>query len=131
MSNRFDQQEAKQYIRPMPATWWLKKRSYFLFMLREWTCVFVGGYAVFLLALVALTGDAEQFQGLLLHPLGILLQIVALPMVLYHSITWINLTPKVMVVWRGEDRVNPLWIAGSNYIAWISISVVVAWFALR
>ena len=115
----------------MPATWWLQKKTYFLFMLREWTCVFVGGYAVFLLALVALAGDADQFQRLLLHPLSILLQLIALPMVLYHSITWFNLTPKVMVVWRGEERVSPLWIAGSNYLAWIIVSIVVAWFALR
>ena len=51
--------------------------------------------------------------------------IIALPMLLYHSITWINLTPKVMVVWRGEERVSPLLIAGVNYVAWAIISIVI------
>ncbi len=124
-------QKSKEYIRPMPANWWLKKKTYFLFMVRELTCVFVGGYAFFLLLLVARAGDQQAFNSLLTHPLSVALHIVALPMVLYHSITWFNLTPKVMVVWRGEERVNPLLIAGSNYVVWIVASILVAWLVLR
>ncbi len=124
-------QKSKEYIRPMPANWWLKKKTYFLFMVRELTCVFVGGYAFFLLLLVASAGDQQAFNSLLRHPLSVALHIVALPMVLYHSITWFNLTPKVMVVWRGEERVNPLLIAGSNYVVWIVASILVAWLVLR
>ena len=100
-------------------------------MVRELTCVFVGGYAFFLLLLVASAGYQQAFNSLLRHPLSVALHIVALPMVLYHSITWFNLTPKVMVVWRGEERVNPLLIAGSNYVVWIVASILVAWLVLR
>jgi len=122
--------KSKEYIRPMPANWWLKKRTYFLFMVRELTCVFVGGYALYLLVLIAQAGNETAFATLVSHPLCVLLQLVALPMVLYHSITWFNLTPKVMVVWRGEERVSPVLIAGSNYVAWLIASAVVAWFVL-
>jgi len=108
----------------MPANWWMSKRTYFQFMVRELTCLFVGGYALFLLVLVS--RDQQSFQAVLHSPLSVLLHLVALPMVLYHSITWFNLTPKVMVVWRGEDRVSPTLIAGSNYLAWLVVSVVVA-----
>jgi len=87
--------------------------------------VFVGGYALFLLVLVSRAGDPDAFAELLHSPLLIVLQIIALPMLLYHSITWINLTPKVMVVWRGEERVSPLLIAGVNYVAWAIISIVI------
>ncbi len=48
-------------------------------------------------------------------------------MVLYHSITWFNLTPKVFVLWRGEERVSPILIAGANYVAWIIASAAVLW----
>jgi fumarate reductase subunit C len=123
--------KSKELIRPMPAYWWLQKRTYFLFMVRELTCVFVGGYAVFLLILVGRANDAQAFSGLLHSPLSIGLHLIALPMVLYHSITWFNLTPKVMVVWRGEERVSPLLIAGSNYVAWLIISFLVAWIAFK
>src|SRR5262245_7971808 len=39
----------KPYTRPMPAGWWLRKRAYFWFMMRELTAVFVAAYCVMLL----------------------------------------------------------------------------------
>ena len=109
----------------MPANWWMMKKTFVLFIVRELTCVFVGGYALFLLVLASRAGDPVAFAELLNSWFPIALQIIALPMLLYHSITWINLTPKVMVVWRGEERVNPLLIAGANYVAWAIISIVI------
>ncbi len=125
MSDDAPATKSKEYIRPMPANWWMKKKTYVLFIVRELTCVFVGGYALFLLVLVARRDQPEAFAAWLNSPLLIVLQIIALPMLLYHSITWINLTPKVMVVWRGEEQVNPLLIAGANYVAWAIISIVI------
>ncbi len=115
----------REYIRPMPANWWMMKKTYVLFIVRELTCVFVGGYALFLLVLVARHDEPQAFVAWLNSPLLIVLQIIALPMVLYHSITWFNLTPKVMVVWRGEERVSPLLIAGANYVAWVILSIAI------
>jgi fumarate reductase subunit C len=122
--------KSKEYIRPMPSNWWLKRRSYFLFMVRELTCVFVGGYALFLVILASRLGDQEAFGALLENPWVIALQIISLPMVLYHTVTWLNLTPQVLVVWRGETRVSPVLIAGVHYLAWIGVSVVVLWVVL-
>ena len=125
MSDNTTGTKSKEYIRPMPANWWMMKKAYVLFIVRELTCVFVGGYALLLLLLASRAGDPDAFAELLNSPLLIALQIIALPMLLYHSITWINLTPKVMVVWRGEERVSPLLIAGVNYVAWAIISIVI------
>lgn len=122
------------YVRPLPRSWWLRKRTWFLFMARELTSVFVLGYAIVLMVLVARASDAAAFERLvesLRSPWSIVLHLVALAMVLYHTITWINLTPKVMVLWRGEDQVNPRLIAGSLYVGWLVVSVVVAWLVLR
>ena len=129
MSDRKPVELSKEYIRPMPANWWLKKKTYFLFMVRELTCVFVGGYALFLLVLVTRHDDPPAFAALLHSPVLITLQIIALPMVFYHSITWLNLTPKVMVLWRGEEKVSPLLIAGANYLIWAIISIGIVWIA--
>ncbi len=125
MSDNTTGTKTKEYIRPMPANWWMMKKTFVLFIVRELTCVFVGGYALFLLALVARRDQPEAFAAWLNSPLLIALQIIALPMLLVHSITWINLTPKVMVVWRGEERVSPLLIAGANYVAWAIISIFI------
>lgn len=124
----------REYRRPLPRSWWLRKPTYFLFMVRELTSVFVLGYAVFLAVLVARAGDPASFQRLfdgLASPWSIGLHLIALLMVLFHTITWISLTPKVLVLWRGDERVHPTLIAASNYLAWLVVSGVVAWVALR
>jgi len=124
-----DKPNSKEYIRRMPTNWWLQKTSYLLFVIRETTCVFVGGYAIFLLVLATRRDDPERFSELLHSPRLITLQIIALPFLLYHTITWINLTPKVLVVWRGEDRVSPTLIAAAHHAMWLVGSVVIFWIA--
>jgi fumarate reductase subunit C len=124
----------EEYVRPLPKSWWLRKPTYFAFMVRELTSVFVAGYAVFLLVLVRWAADLEAFGRFfraLRSPWSVALHLVGLAMVLFHTITWINLTPKVLVLWRGEERVSPALIAASNYLAWLVVSGVVAWVALR
>ena len=79
---------------------------------------------------VAKRKEPEAFNAFfdwLKSPLAVVLHLVTLAMVMYHSITWFNLTPKVMVIWRGEEKVSPLWIAGANYVAWIIVTIVILW----
>ncbi len=114
----------------MPGDWWLKKPQYFLFIIREGTCIFVGAYAVYLLILAATRNDPNVFSVILHSPVLIALQIIALPMLLFHTITWINLTPKVMVVWRGEERIAPALIAVAHYAMWLVGSAVILWLVL-
>jgi len=117
--------KTKEYRRPMPADWWLKKRTYSLFMVRELTCIFVGGYSLVLLILASKIGDQQGVSAMLNSKTLSVLQLIALPMVIYHTVTWLNLTPKVLVLWRGEERVNPLLIAGIHYVAWFGVSIVI------
>jgi fumarate reductase subunit C len=119
------------FVRQMPANWWLQKRNYTLFIIREFTCVFVGAYALFLLVLAMRRDEPQLFADWIHSPLLIALQIVALPFLLFHSITWINLTPKVLVVWRGEERVSPRLIAAFHHVMWLIVSLVVFWIAMR
>src|SRR5262245_22921394 len=118
--------KGKEYIRPIPATWWLHNRHLVLFMVREFTSVFVAGYAVFLIMLIGKSnGDSQAFVDTLLCPGAIVFQIVALPFVVYHSVTWFNLTPKAIVVFSGEERVSPVVIAGGHYALWVIVSFVI------
>ena len=125
----------RPYRRPMSSTWWLNKRNYLLFMLREMTVVFIAAFLVlYLVQLAQLARGAEAytaFLGRLASPGWIVFHLLVLVAALYHSITWFNLLPQVMVVRRGEERVPPVLIAGSNYVAWLVISVVIVWIVLR
>lgn len=122
------------YRREFPNTWWLKRRPYFLFMVRELTSLFVAGYCVFLLMLIArfARGPAvyPDVVELMTSPFSIIFHALALPPVLYHTVTWFNLTPKILVLRIGEERVPPALIAGSFYAGWIAVSVAVGWMVL-
>lgn len=127
--------KGKEWVRTKPASWWLAKRSYTLFMLRELTAVFVAGYALLLLVLIwrATQGQVAFLNAVtsLTGPVAITLQVLALLMVIYHAITFFNLSGRVMVVWKGEEKVNPALIVGPNYAAWAVITALVIWVATR
>ena len=120
----------RPYVRPMPATWWLHNRYLFLFMVRELTAVFVGGYALFLLLLLYRFAQGPErfhafFENTLQSPWVIGLQVVALLFVLYHTVTTCNAAPVLMTVWRGEEKVDPRLIIGANYAVWLILSLLI------
>lgn len=122
------------YRRAMPPTWWLRNRAYFLFMVRELTSVFIAAYVVlFLIMLGKLAAGREAYDAYLrfLGTPGMLgFHVLALAASLFHTVTWFNVTPKVMVVRFGEERVPDVVIAGVNYVAWIGVSLFIAWIVL-
>ena len=122
------------YHRPVSNTWWLKRKPYILFMIRELTSVFVAGYCIFLLVLVyKLTQGADaydNFMAALKSPSSVALHLITLSFVLYHTITWFNLTPKILVLYRGEERIPQGLVAGVFYAVWVVVSVIVVWLVL-
>ena len=125
-----------RWHRPRVSTWWwLKRRSYLAFILRELSSVFVAWSVVFLLLLVHAVArdDEDAYRRFLAWAAGpgiVLLNVVALFFVVFHAVTWFNLAPQALAVrWRGK-RVPGAWIAASNYAAWALASALVAWLLL-
>ena len=57
-----------------------------------------------------------------------LIRPLAMAAALFHSITWFNLTPKAMPVFRGENRLaDPLVAFGMGYLPWIVVTVLIVW----
>jgi fumarate reductase subunit C len=119
--------KTKEYIRPMPATWWLHNYHLVLFMVRELTSLFVAGYAIFLLVLLyfRFSNQEAAFSEVLKSPVSIVCQVIALAFVVFHSVTWFNLTPKAVILWRGEEKVSPAVIAGAHYALWAVVSLII------
>ena len=128
------QKEMSQYQRPFPNSWWLKKKSYFLFIIRELTSVFVAGYCIFLLVLVYNLAQSPDSYALLINslrsPISVGFHVITLIFVIYHTITWFNLTPKIMVLYKGQERIPEGLIAGLVYVGWIVVSLLIAWIVL-
>lgn len=123
----------RQYTQPLPRFWWLQKANYFSFMVRELTSLAVFAYAVFLVLLMWQAADKVSFSALydaLAGPWSIAIHLVILVLALFHTGTWIALTPKVLVLWRGDERVDPDFVAGVNGIGWLAISGLVIWLVL-
>jgi fumarate reductase subunit C len=110
----------------------LGRGSYFAFIMRELTSIFVAWFVVYLLMLVyaVVQGPTtyQQFVGWSAHPLILFVNVVALIFIVYHAITWFNLAPQAMVVKVGGVKVPGFLIAASNYAGWLVVSAVLYWF---
>ena len=114
--------------------WWLTRRSYFAFIVREISSVFVAWSVAYLLMIVRAVSTSEAaFRELLAwsaQPLVLALNVISLVLVTFHAITWFNLAPQAMVVHVGRRKLPGFWIAASNYAAWAAVSAVAAWILL-
>jgi len=126
--------KTKEYIRPMPATWWLQRWAYTKCMIRDVTSVFIAGYCVFLIVLLYRAGQGTEeflrFYESLRSPLSLLLHGLAFVFAVIHSVTFCNLTPRVLVFFRGDERLPDGVVAGLHYAAWIVASGVLILIAL-
>jgi fumarate reductase subunit C len=127
--NTVTSDKSKLYYPKMPAMWWLTKRAYFLFMLREISSVFIAIFLVVLLIeMYQLSRGPAAYAGFLQRltsPGWIIFHVVAWLFALYHSFTWFSLTSKVQVVRVGGRQVPPPLVTAVNVGIWIVLSVVI------
>ena len=119
----------KLYHPQMPATWWLKKSSYLLFMLRELSSVFIAIFlVVFLVQVFQLTHGPEAYMAFarkLSSPGWVIFHIIALLFALFHSITWFQSTAVVMPLKIGAREVPRPVMTALNIGALIAVSIVI------
>jgi len=129
MSARYTEFHPRWYRPRMPVFWWVGRRSYLIFVLRELTSIFVAWSVVFLLLLVHAVSQGgkqyQQFLNLSSNPWMLALNVVTLAFVVFHAITWFNLAPQAMVLHLGHRRVPGPLIAASNYAGLVAVSAIV------
>ena len=120
--------------RQVSTYWWLERGSYFAFILREISSVFVAWAVVYLLMLVNAVRLGEpafaEFLAWSRQPLVLWLNVLSLVLVTFHAVTWFNLAPQAMVVHLGSRKVPGFWIAASNYVAWAIATALITWLLL-
>ena len=121
--------KAKLYYPRMPATWWLRKPSYFLFMLRELSSVFIALFlVVFLVQIFQLTRGPEAyvaFSQKLSSPGWVIFHVVALVFAIYRSITWFQSTAVVLAIRLGEHEIPRGAVTAVNIGVWIAVSLII------
>jgi fumarate reductase subunit C len=123
------------YRRPISTFWWLERRSYLIFVLRELSSVFVAWFVVYLLLLINAvsvgTAEYERFLDWSRSAWVLGLNLVAMLFVLLHAVTWFGLAPKAIVVRMRGRRVSPSVIVAAHYLLWLLLSACTAWVILR
>jgi fumarate reductase subunit C len=118
----------------MPIFWWLRKAAYFRFIARELTSLAVIYAAVLLLVqLRALARGPEayaRFVAWLRAPVVTGAHAVVLAALLLHTITWLHLAPRALVVRIRGKRVPDAVVLAGHYAAWLGASAVAAWVLL-
>lgn len=111
--------------------WWVHRRSYVLFVLRELSSVFVAWFVVHLVLLVvAVHGGSESYERFLEwsgRPWVAALNVVALAFVVLHAVTWFTLAPNALVVRLRGRRLPARLVAAGHFAAWAVVSAVVVW----
>lgn len=124
----------KWYRRRIPIFWWARKLSYVKFISRELTSLFVAYTAVLLLFQAwAVLRSEEIYQrllGWLEVPAVVTAHVIVLLIVLFHSVTWLGLAPKALVVRLGTRQVPAGLVLAAHYLAWLLVSGLVGWVLL-
>src|SRR5262245_51638465 len=124
------QSKPKQLIRPMPTDWWLKKSAYTRFMIRDIASVFIVAYCLFLMCVMerAEHASASEFAAFYAKwgsTTSFVLHLLVLVFAVYHSVSFFNLTPQVLVVFQGEEKVPGSAIAGGHFALWAIVSLII------
>jgi len=127
--------EDLRYRRPVPVLWWIRKRTYFVFVMRELSSLSIAWLVLYLLLFVRAVGRGEtayaDFLDWAASPWLVVLNLVAFAFVVLHTITWFSLTPQAMVLQVGGRRVPPAAIIGAQYAALAVVSAFVLWLVTR
>ncbi|MQA06407.1 MAG: fumarate reductase subunit C [Streptosporangiales bacterium] len=111
--------------------WWVGKRSYALFILRELSAVAVAWFVAVTLAFAWSVGAGEeQYQRYLdvaANPVVVAVDVVALLFLLLHTVTWFDLTPKAMPVRVRGRRTPPAAIVAAQWVGFAAVSALVVW----
>ena len=125
---------ARWYKPRISRLWWLGRRSYILFVIRELSSIFVAWFVVFLLLLVRAVsqGDHEyqRFLELAATPWMLALNVITLFFVVFHTVTWFNAAPRAIVVRLRGRRVPAGFILILHYAAWVLVTGITAWVVL-
>ena len=127
--------DVRVYRRPVPTWWWVRKRSYFVFVMRELSSIFVAWLVLFLLLFVEAVFEGEGAYRAFLDrassgPL-LVLNVIAFAFLVLHTVTWFGVTPQAMDLRLRGRKVPTVAVLGAQYVALAVVSVFVFWLVAR
>jgi fumarate reductase subunit C len=121
--------------RPVSTWWWLRKRTYFVFVMRELSSLFVAWFVVYLLLLVRAVTQGDAAYHRFLHradsPVLVVINVIGFVFIVLHTVTWFSVTPQAMAPqFRGKPVPAPL-VIGAQYAGLVVVSAFIWWLVTR
>ena len=108
-----------------PFGWWLRRRGYLLYMIRELTAFPIAlWWVLFLVELARLRDGAGGYRPL--EGWFVAVSVVCLAAALWHSYTFLNLAGLIMRIPLGDRNVPPRTIVGAAFSGFVVMTAVVA-----
>jgi fumarate reductase subunit C len=121
--------------RPISTWWWLRKRTYFVFVMRELSSLFVAWFVLYLLLLIRAIsrGDAayQDFLDWAASPVVVVVNVVAFVFIVLHTVTWFGVTPQAMALQVRGKPVPALLVIGAQYVGLAVMSAFIWWLVTR
>ena len=109
------------YRKRVSTYWWLQRWEYLRFVLREISSVFVAWFVLLtIVQLYAVSRGSDaysEFLDFLKNPFVIAFNVLSFLFVVFHSITWFNLSARAMSIRVGGKKVPGFMISGPNFAA--------------
>jgi fumarate reductase subunit C len=123
----------RPHVRPITSEWIFRHPRYLKYMVREFSCLFIGAWTLMLVCAIARLSEGPEawanFLEGLKRPEIVIFHVVALAFAAYHSVTWFQLTPKALPLQLGENFLPDGVIAGAHFAAWGLLSVAILYFS--
>ena len=117
--------------RPMSTYWWLGKWCYFRFILREFSCMFVAWFVLYLLLAINAIGQGPdsyaRFMAWSSNAWVLATNVVAFLFIVFHAVTFFEAAPQALVVHVGRTRVPGSLVLAGHDAAWAAASVIIVW----
>jgi fumarate reductase subunit C len=113
----------RAYRQPLRSDWWLRRRSYFLYMVRELTVVFMVAWLVWFLYEVWQLKQGT-FQSLTGNYAVLAFSAVCLFFTLWHAVTFLNLSGLILRVPIGDRFLPATVVKGAAFGGLLFVTIV-------
>lgn len=118
-----------EFRRRVSPGWWTASRHYAMYMVREWTSLFVAVYSLLIIYGLSLwsMGSPVDFLNFLKNPAMIGFSLVALVFTLYHAATWFYLLGAISPIKIGRSKTKPWQALVLNIVLLVIVSYLAIW----
>ena len=124
-----DNKQYPEFRKRVSPGWWTASRHYAMYMVREWTSLFVALYSLIFIYGLSLwmTRSRADFLNFLKNPAIVGFSLVALVFTLYHAATWFYLLGAISPIKIGRNKTKPWQALVLNIALLIIVSYLAIW----